>query len=991
MVMDCRRVFLSHTSELARFPERRPFVAAAKDAVARAGDAVSDMEYFTARKDSPAQYCREAVGGCDVYVGLIGFRYGSPARDQPDVSYTELEFNAATEAALPRLVFLIDENEATSAPSGSLLDEAPDLQMRQSAFRQRLYDSGVTVRTVASPEHLELLLLQALLESRLLSEPFRLSGQDRAAFEAAARGLAVAAAPATQALPAGTLAAATRMLPRDVASFTGREGELARLVQAAVDAPNSDGVVGICAIGGMAGVGKTALAVHAAHRLAPRFPDGQIFLPLHGHTPGQQPVRPADALASLLQASGVAAQQIPSGLEPRAWLWRDRLAGKRMLLVLDDASGHEQVSPLLPGTGGSLVLVTSRRHLTALEDAAVISLDILPPGDAAILLVRLAGRQDLDPGDASVQEIARLSGYLPLAVGMLARQLRHHPAWTPGELASDLAAARDRLAYMRVETLSVAAAFDLSYRDLTSGQQRLFRRLGLHPGTDIDAYAAAALDGSSVEDARRHLEGLYDSHMLGEPSRRRYRMHDLIAEHARILAATDEATDRDAALDRLLGYYLHVCRITSPQYTRRSPAGLPVMSDELPGHTPDLSDPINAAAWMDAEHANLYAATIYASSHNRPGYAIDLPAVLHGYLRHHGSWDQGLALHEVGLETARRTCNVLAEASALSDIGDISYRAGNYPAAAASLSESLELYRRQGNNLGEANALSILGNVQHQIGNTSAAERILTDALELYLRIGDPLGQAGALAYLARVQLAAGKYQAAEAGLMRALEVSRSFGSGIIKAGLYFFLSSAQQATGNYTAAGANAASALELQRRVGNPHGEAEALCALGHVQQASGDLTTAVTTLTFALELYRRLGSLKGEAEALLYLGKVRFLTSEYAEASSTFVQALDIFTGIGHRLGVAEVVNATGELLLATGASGDASARHKQAREIATAIGSLPEEARALEGMGMCMMHEREAVGAALLHQALAIYEHIGSPDVIRVRESLRRRNS
>jgi transcriptional regulator with XRE-family HTH domain len=460
--------------------------------------------------------------------------------------------------------------------------------------------------------------------ARLLAEALRLSESARVAFEAAARGRPLPATP-MEASPAGTLAVATRTLPRDVASFTGREHELAYLVQGAADSAGPGGAVGICAIGGMAGIGKTALAVHAAHRLAPRFPDGQIFLSLHGHTPGQQPVRPADALVSLLQASGVAAQQIPSGLESRAWLWRDRLAGKRMLLVLDDASGHEQVTPLLPGDGGSLVLVTSRRHLTALEDAVVISLDILLPGDAAILLGRLAGHPGLDPGDGAVGELARLCGYLPLAIGMLARQLHHHPAWTPGELASDLAAARDRLAYMRAENLSVAAAFDLSYRDLTLDQRRLFRRLGLHPGTDIDAYAAAALDGSSMEDARRCLGGLYDSYVLAEPTRGRYRMHDLIAEHARILVAADEATDRDAALDRLLSYYLHGSRTTSHQYTRRSPAGPPVMPDDPPGYAPDLSDPIDAATWMDAEHANLHAATIHAASRNRPGYAIDLP------------------------------------------------------------------------------------------------------------------------------------------------------------------------------------------------------------------------------------------------------------------------------------------------------------------------------------------------------------------------------
>jgi len=205
---------------------------------------------------------------------------------------------------------------------------------------------------------------------RLLADALGLIGPARAGFEAAARGRAAA----------GGVASATRTLPRDIAAFTGRQQELEQLAKAAAAA---GGVVSIHAIGGMAGVGKTAFAIHTAHRLAGRFPGGQIFLPLHGHTPGQRPVDPADALASLLLTAGVAPAQIPPGLEARMGLWRDRLAGQQLLLILDDAVGSEQVMPLLPGTGGSLVLVTSRRHLSALDDAIAISLDTLPAGEAA--------------------------------------------------------------------------------------------------------------------------------------------------------------------------------------------------------------------------------------------------------------------------------------------------------------------------------------------------------------------------------------------------------------------------------------------------------------------------------------------------------------------------------------------------------------------------------------------------------------------------------
>ena len=382
--------------------------------------------------------------------------------------------------------------------------------------------------------------------------------------------------PAVAAVPGGQPAMALRTLPRDTAAFTGRTRELDRLVAAVSETAATGGVIGIHAVDGMAGIGKTAFAVHAAHRLAARFPDGQIFLRLHAHTAGQRPVDPAEALATLLLTTGVAPQQIPPGLEARSAAWRGHLAGKKVLLVLDDAAGSDQVRPLLPGSAGCLVLVTSRRRLTALEEAAPISLGTLPPGEAADLFVRLAGRPGLQPADAAVAEVAALCGYLPLAIRLVAAGLRHHPAWTVTDLAAELATARDRLAALQAEDVSVAAAFDLSYQDLTAGQQRLFRRLGLHPGADIDAYAAAALDDTDLQATRRRLGELYDQNLIGEPARGRYRLHDLLREYARARAAADDAADNQAAIGRLLDYYLHTA-VAAGQHVawRTSIAGPP--------------------------------------------------------------------------------------------------------------------------------------------------------------------------------------------------------------------------------------------------------------------------------------------------------------------------------------------------------------------------------------------------------------------------------
>src|SRR5271168_4303250 len=502
---------------------------------------------------------------------------------------------------------------------------------------------------------------------RMLADGLHLTGPVRAEFEAAGRGR-----PVPSGVGPNEAAVATRTLPRDIGSFTGRQRELQELVDAAASAAGPGGVVGIHAIGGMAGVGKTAFAVHAAHRLADRFPGGQIFLPLHGHTPGQQPVDPSDALASLLLTAGVPAGQIPADLQARTGLWRDRLAGRQLLLVLDDAASSEQVRLLLPGTGGSLVLITSRRRLTALEDAQTISLDALPPGEAAGLLVRLAVRPGLSAADPGVAEITRLCGCLPLAIGMLARQLYHHPAWTLAGRAAELAAAMDRLELLATENLSVAAAFDLSYDDLTAEQQRLFRRLGLHPGIDIDRYAVAALDGTDLPGARRGLEGLYGQYLLTEPAPGRYRMHDLIREHARALAGRlDPGEDRERATGRLLDYYQHAAARAQDLLARQARGAPGPAAGTAPAAVPVLAGREQALAWARAERTSLLACLDQATAAGQHARVIALAAGLAALLRYDGPWDEAITRQATAVQAARQLGDQPGQALALNGLGDV--------------------------------------------------------------------------------------------------------------------------------------------------------------------------------------------------------------------------------------------------------------------------------------------------------------------------------
>jgi class 3 adenylate cyclase/tetratricopeptide (TPR) repeat protein len=775
-------------------------------------------------------------------------------------------------------------------------------------------------------------------ELKDLDRPVRL-------FQLAAPGLDTGDSPAAG-QPAGGVAATTRTLPRDIASFTGRQQELQVLLDAAAGAAGPGGVVGIHAIGGMAGVGKTAFVVHAAHRLADRFPGGQIFLPLHGHTPGQRPVDPADALASLLLALGLPAAQIPPGVEARMALWRDLLAERPLLLVLDDAASSEQVRPLLPGAGGSLVLVTSRRHLSALEDATAISLDTLPPGEAAGLLVRLAARPGLRPADPAVRELIRLCGYLPLAIGMLARQLHHHPAWSAAGRAAELAAAVDRLELMATESLSVAAAFNLSYEDLADDQQRLFRRLGLHPGHDIDAYAAAALDGTGLDTARRGLEALYDQYLLSELAQGRYRLHDLLREHARALAGRlDPDGDRDQAAARLLDYYQQASALADTLLARQSRTAAAPVASTVPATVPALASQEQALAWIRAERANLIACLDYAAGTGQHARIIALTAGLAAVLAGDGPWAEATTRHATAVRSARHLGDRPGQATALINLGNVRRLAG-YPGAARDLEEALDICRDLGDRLGQAWALTNLGNVR-LTGDHPGAARVLQEALGISRDLGDRLGQATALTSLGIVQRLTGDYP----GAARVLE------------------------------------EALGISRDLGNLLGQANALTNLGAVKRLAGDHSGAARALAEALGISRDLGNLLGQATTLTDLGIVRQLTGDYPGAARDLEEALGIYRDLGDRSSEVETLNDLGTLHRVRGDLRQAVSCHQQALDLARQIGSSWDEAHALAGHGRCEMAVgRISTAEGRLRQALEIFQRIGAAEAADVSAEL-----
>jgi tetratricopeptide (TPR) repeat protein/transcriptional regulator with XRE-family HTH domain len=818
-------------------------------------------------------------------------------------------------------------------------------------LRQLRLDSGLTLEALAERasvavrtiSDLELGKARSPRESTVagLAWALRLEEPARARFIAVARGR-----PVPDGLPATSGTSPPQTLPRDIGSFTGRDWELAELTEAAASAGSE---VAVHAISGMAGIGKTALAVRAAHRLASRYPDGQIFLALKGHAPGQQPVTAVEALAILLQTAGVDPRQIPAGLEARALLWRHWLAGKRMLLLLDDAADSDQVRPLLPGSPGNLVLVTSRQELTALEDAHPVRLAVLATEEAARLVVRLAGRPDLDPGDPAVALIAGLCGNLPLALGILGRQLRHSPAWTPGDLAADLTRARDRLAQMHAESLSVAAAFDLSYRDLSDAQRHMFRRLGLHLGSDIDSWAAAALAGTGVDDARGLLRALSGQNLITEPARGRYRLHDLIREHARSLAeAHDPPAERAAATGRLLDYYqraaAHAEALLARQ-TRPQPPGLAT----APARAPNLSNREQALSWARTERANLLACLDHAAATGQAERVVALTAGVAALLRHDGPWAEAISRHTAAAEFARRLGDRLSQANALDELGIVLRLTGDYRSAAQTQQEALSIYTGLGSRLGRANALSHLGYVRSLTDDYPQAAADLREALALYHEIGDRLGQPDALNHLATVLRLTGDFQGAAQTLERALTLCRELGYRQGEANALIYLGAVRLRTRDHRGAAESLEAALGIFLDLRNRLGQANALSYLGTVSQETGDYQAAAKAYREALDIYRDLGNRLGQANTIGDLGILSRLTGNHQAAAEAQEEALDIYRALGDQMGQASALNELGMLSRLRGDLDRAQEYHGLALDLARGIESSWDEGQALAGLG------------------------------------------
>lgn len=690
-------------------------------------------------------------------------------------------------------------------------------------------------------------------------------------------------------------------LPRAVPDFAGRTAEIERLVSVAGQAAQGRSVV-IAAINGMAGIGKTALVLHVAHRLSGRFPDGQVFINLHGHTPNVAPINPAAALDDLLRQLGVAAQEIPDGLDARAARWRAAIAGRRLIVVVDDAASTDQIRPLLPGSPGALVLVTSRRRLAGLDAARTLSLDTLVPADAHRLFALIAGDSAAaEPEQAG--EVVRLCGRLPLAIRIAAARLAHRPSWTVHDLANRLRDEQHRLTELTVDDRSVRSAFALSYRELLPEQRAAFRLLGLHPGTELDVPAAAALLGHPARRTADLLEALLDANLLTQPTSGRYRFHDLVRYFAQTKAQTDETADtRTAATARLRDYYLAAAaaamRVFEPSERRVDPR-----IAHPPTVAPSFESAADAERWLALERPNLVRVALSADTE----HSWVLPHLIRDFFHRQAHYTDWLDTHLHALAVAETTDDEYAEAITSIGIGFAYYRVGRLTDAEASYERAISLSAIIDScQLGTA--INNLGRVRWFLGRRVEALTLYRRALALFV----VAGHRGSEAYA-----------------------------------LYNFCHAAAR-LGHNDIALAHLPHALELTQQVERRYGEAVVLGELGNAHLAAGNHDLAKEYLTQSLTLSRDIQFLWAEATAQCGLGLLYLTLSRPSEAIAAYTEGLRL-TEITQEFGVqCSILNSLGTLHAGTDDCDTARTYFRRAHELARRIGITAEANQALTGL-------------------------------------------
>ncbi|GIF47483.1 DNA-binding SARP family transcriptional activator [Asanoa ferruginea] len=723
-----------------------------------------------------------------------------------------------------------------------------------------------------------------------------------------------------------------RQLPRDLVDFVGRDEPLGHLISA-IPGPALVGSAPsvVLAIDGMAGVGKTALAVHAGHLIGDRYPDAHLYLDLRGHS-DQAPLEPATALDVLLRQIGVQGEHLPEGLPARVARWRRELAGRRVLLLLDNVATSEQVDPVLPGVDGCLTLITSRRRLVGLDGAQPLSLDVLTTEESFDLQRRIVGdRIAADPEGAA--EVTRLCGQLALAIRLAAARLAHRPAWTVGDLVARLRSARPAPVALTAEGRSLPAAFALSYDQVGDSEQRMFRLLALHPGTQLDVHAAAALADLDLDQAASLLDELVDSHLLHEPTAGRYQLHDLMRAYAQGLLRTRETPDESrGAIERLLDCYLHTAVAAS---TPLEVVSFDYDLGPAPRHMVGPLDAAGARQWFNEERANLVASISAAQEFALDEHAWKLTRALWRYVFEVGHIDDLIRTHVIALRCAQRSRNRRGAAVTRNYLASGYNQVGRLVEAEDHLRAVLAYNIENGNRPREANTQYLLAGVVHWLGRYPEAMDLLHRSNQLRAEVGDEVGVGFGYTMLGEICTTLGR-------LDEALDWNQK---------------------------------GLDILRRLGQPYTTTVAHAHLGATFLAMGRLTDAEHHLNRSIDMKRSVGAAVGESVVLNNLAVLDRMRGRHDPALDRHLDALAAAQHGGERIHECLIRNSHGVTLRMAGDVEAALSQHRQALAMALEMRIPVEEARALAGLADLVANTDPGAAADHREQALRIFKQVG----------------
>jgi len=637
-----------------------------------------------------------------------------------------------------------------------------------------------------------------------------------------------------------------RHLPAATRYFAGRAGELGRLAELLDDAAGVSAAATIVAIDGAAGVGKTTLAVHFAHQVAGRFPDGQLYVNLRGFDPAGPPMATAEAIRLFLDALTSPGSALPASLDGQAGLLRSLLAGQRMVLLLDNARDADQVRPLLPASPGCLVIVTSRRKLISLvaaEGASPVTLDVLTEPEARELLTQRLGQRRADSDPAAAGELIRLCDRLPLALSIAAARAASQPEFPLAALAADLRDAGGRLDALDAgdTAASVRAVFSWSYHQLDDGSARVFRLLGLHPGTPIGAAAAASMAGLPPREARHALGELTGARLLAAADDGRLAFHDLLRAYANERAeAQDTEAERREAVGRMLDYYLHsACAASLIIHPTRTPID---PQPPLPGTTPERFDDASAAlAWFETERPALLAVTAAALEAGFDRHAWQIVWALNRFLELRGYWQDEAAAGQIAITAGERLGDLAAQAEAHRTYGMASGHLGWHAEAYQHLDEALSWYIEMGDQVGEA---GVHGSLAITLGNEGRDREALVHArqsLELYTELELHRGRAAALNHVGWTLAKLGEYHEALRFCHEALELVVVQGNRQMEAATLDSIGYAHYHLGHQAQALEYYQRSLDVNKTLGDRLGIAEVLAHVGDARRAAGQLAEA------------------------------------------------------------------------------------------------------------------------------------------------------